>query len=691
MDRSTLWAAATLTILVPFIADPLIAADGDPGETGTVTLSAADLDNGVFVLKGWKYQTGDDPSWSRPELDDTSWERLSTAWLETESPEEMPAGGWTGIGWFRLRLRRSPDLEGRILGLRLRQFGASEIYLDGELLRSHGKVASDPADEIARWPRTTRLLPIYDTAEHLLAVRYSNAAATRRPGSSRLGFVAAVTDLEGSLERIYAHLAGRAGRWKLWVGAALAFSVLHVCMFAFRPQEKSNLYFAVATAGFAGLVGFSGLEGYVSEPLWAVLVTKAAFASGVVMLLGFTCFNELYFENQWRWLLRLELLVGVLALVWTLVFGTPTAFYIYAFVVVSTMVPGMPSIKIDNAASALLTLGFAVVGTTGIAQILAALGWFGPDRTDLEIYPYGMLFLFLSISISLAHHLATTHRELEQQLVQVRELSEKALEQEQQSRRREIERRLLEADNDRKTEELEQARKLQLSLLPEKLPRIPGVEVSFTMRPATEVGGDYYDYVESGGTLTLAIGDATGHGLQAGMLAMSAKSLFHTASSRADVVDAMRSIARGIDGMRLGRMNMALALMRYDAGRWQLTSAGMPPFLHYRAASARVEEIELPAPPLGTIRSHIYRVAEVVLEPGDLLLGMSDGLPETLDPDDGMFGYAALKPLLVELAERPLDEILQGFLDAAHHWAAGRSPEDDLTLLLARRPVEAPE
>ncbi len=682
MDRLTLWGAAALAILLLVIAAPPIASANDTGGTGIVTLSAADLDDSALRLDGWKYRPGDDPSGCRPDLDDSSWEQLSTAWLE-----EPPASGWTGIGWFRLRLRRSPDLEGRPLGLSLRQLGASEIYLDCELLVSHGRVASNPADEVAQWPRTTELLPIDDTAEHLLAIRYSNASATRRPGENQLGFAVFVTDLEGRLERLYAHLASRAGRWKLWVGAALAFSLLHVCLFAFRPLEKNNLYFAVAAAGFAGLVGFGGMESYESDPFRALLYTRAAFASGVIMLLGFTFFNELYFENQWRWMLRLQLLLGVLALVWTLAFGQPTAFYIYAFVVVSAMAPGVAPRKKKDAGSSLLRVAFFVVGGTGIAQVLNALGWFG--SRDLEIYPYGMLFLFLSISISLAQHMATTHRALEQQLVQVRELSEKALEQERQSRQREIERRLLEVDNARKTEELEQARKLQLSLLPENHPRIPGIEVSFMMRPATEVGGDYYDYIESDGTLTLALGDATGHGLQAGMLAMSAKSLFQTASGRADVAEALKSIARGIDGMRLGRMNMALALIRYDAGRWQLTSAGMPPFLHYRAANARVEEIKLPAPPLGTMRGHQYGVAEIVLEPGDLLLGMTDGLPETLDPDDGMLGYAALKPLLIDLAEQPLDEVLQGFLNAAQHWAAGRSPEDDLTLLVARRPAEA--
>ncbi len=682
MDRLTLWGAAALALLVTFIGDPAIASADDREETGVVVLAAADLDDSALLLEGWKYQPGDDPSWCRPELDDTSWERLSTAWLE-----EPPAGGWDGIGWFRLRLRRSPDLEGRILGLSLRQHGASEIYLDCKLLVSYGRVASNPADEIVRWPRVTRLLPIYDTEDHVLAVRYSNASATRRPGGNRLGFAGFVTDLEGSLEWIYSYLGGRAGRWKLWVGAALAFALLHMCLFAFRPQETSNLYFAVAAASFAGLVGFMGLENYESDPFWAVLYTKAAFASGIVMLLGFTCFNELYFESKWWWMLRLQLLLGMLALVWTLVFGRPTGFYIYAFVVVSTMVLGMTSIKKKDAGSTMLTLGFLVVGVTGIAQVLNALGWLG--RVDREIYPYGMLFLFLSISISLAHHLATTHQELEQQLVQVRELSEQALEQEQQSRQREIERRLLEVDNARKTEELEEARKLQLSLLPEHRPRIPGIEVGFTMRPATEVGGDYYDFIESDDTLTLAIGDATGHGLQAGMLAMSTKSLFQTASGRADIADVLKTIARGIDAMQLGRMNMALALIRYDAGCWQLTSAGMPPFLHYRAASAQVEEIELPAPPLGTIPGHRYGVAEVVLEPGDLLLGMTDGLPETLNLDDEMLGYAALKPLLVELAEQPLDEILQGLLDAAEHWADGRSPEDDLTFLVVQQSVES--
>ena len=74
-----------------------------------------------------------------------------------------------------------------------------------------------------------------------------------------------------------------------------------------------------------------------------------------------------------------------------------------------------------------------------------------------------------------------------------------------------------EAENSRKSQELEEARKLQLALLPEKLPDLPNLQIAVYMKTATEVGGDYYDfYISADGTLNVAMGDATGHGMQAG-------------------------------------------------------------------------------------------------------------------------------------------------------------------------------
>ena len=73
--------------------------------------------------------------------------------------------------------------------------------------------------------------------------------------------------------------------------------------------------------------------------------------------------------------------------------------------------------------------------------------------------------------------------------------------------------------NDRRAQELEEARHLQLSMLPKKLPNLPHLDIAAYMKTASEVGGDYYDFhLGEDGTLTIAVGDATGHGLKAGTM-----------------------------------------------------------------------------------------------------------------------------------------------------------------------------
>ena len=86
---------------------------------------------------------------------------------------------------------------------------------------------------------------------------------------------------------------------------------------------------------------------------------------------------------------------------------------------------------------------------------------------------------------------------------------------------------LAEAESARKTRELDEARNLQLSMLPKQLPKLPHLDIAVYMKTATEVGGDYYDFhVHADGTLTVILGDATGHGMMSGMMVSIMKSLF---------------------------------------------------------------------------------------------------------------------------------------------------------------------
>jgi len=119
--------------------------------------------------------------------------------------------------------------------------------------------------------------------------------------------------------------------------------------------------------------------------------------------------------------------------------------------------------------------------------------------------------------------------------------------------------KIIQADNDRKTKELEDARLLQLSMLPKELPELPHLDIAVYMKTATEVGGDYYDFnVDADGTLTVLVGDATGHGMMSGMMVSIMKSFFISQRTNIELKQFFENSNNSIKDMHLGRLMMAL-------------------------------------------------------------------------------------------------------------------------------------
>lgn len=249
----------------------------------------------------------------------------------------------------------------------------------------------------------------------------------------------------------------------------------------------------------------------------------------------------------------------------------------------------------------------------------------------------------------------------------------------------EVASRLLEAENARKSQELEDARRFQLSLLPKDLPEHPGFEVAVHVRTATEVGGDYYDFhLSPDGVLTAAIGDATGHGAKAGTLVTVIKSLFTAAAPGAELPTFLEEAARTIRRMELGRMSMALALVRLAGTELSVSSAGMPPVLIYRAAQARVEEVELPGVPLGALADPTYDERRLELAPGDAVLLASDGFAELQDAAGDPMGYVRVREEFAAAAPHAPGEAVERLATAAREWSGGGPPSDDVTLVVLR-------
>lgn len=241
------------------------------------------------------------------------------------------------------------------------------------------------------------------------------------------------------------------------------------------------------------------------------------------------------------------------------------------------------------------------------------------------------------------------------------------------------------AENQRRASELEEARQLQLSMLPQEIPELPHLDLAAYMKPASEVGGDYYDFhLSPDGALTVALGDATGHGLKAGTMVTAMKSLFTTHGHQPHLAEIFRQSNRALKQMNLRQLYMTLLLVRIDGWRLTICGAGMPPILIHHTATQQVEEIDLKGMPLGCVLEFVYEQREVMLAPGDVIVLMSDGFAERFNPHGEILGYEHAKKVLVTIASQSADKIIQHFVQTGETWAGGEPQNDDVTFVVVK-------
>jgi serine phosphatase RsbU (regulator of sigma subunit) len=243
----------------------------------------------------------------------------------------------------------------------------------------------------------------------------------------------------------------------------------------------------------------------------------------------------------------------------------------------------------------------------------------------------------------------------------------------------------LEAENEQRARELEGARQLQLSMLPKSIPQPPHLEVAVYMKPAAEVGGDYYDFhLADDGTLTVAVGDATGHGLKAGTVVTAMKSLFRTFAAEPEIAQVFTRSSRVLKEMNLRSLFMGLTMIKLNGRRLKISAAGMPPMLIFRAETGQVEEVLIKAMPLGSVNGYPYREHELSLGHGDVVVLMSDGLPERFNPVGEMFDYSRTVDALATASAFSPQGIIEHLVSAGEAWAEGRPQDDDITFVVLK-------
>jgi serine phosphatase RsbU (regulator of sigma subunit) len=198
------------------------------------------------------------------------------------------------------------------------------------------------------------------------------------------------------------------------------------------------------------------------------------------------------------------------------------------------------------------------------------------------------------------------------------------------------------ADRTRSRDELEVARRLQRDLLPRESPPLPGYEFAFSYRAANTIGGDYYHFLPvEGGKVALLVGDASGHGMAAGLLMAISDTTLHIAletdpSPLAVAAMLNRTLTR--TGGTRAFMSLFYGLLDPDSGHLDYVCAGHP-FALLRQADGGLKRLGIGSYPLG-LRDGLKLEAETAeIAIGDLLVLYTDGIPEAVDKNGESFGY----------------------------------------------------
>jgi hypothetical protein len=241
------------------------------------------------------------------------------------------------------------------------------------------------------------------------------------------------------------------------------------------------------------------------------------------------------------------------------------------------------------------------------------------------------------------------------------------------------------AENERRSDELKAAKDFQQSMLPKTLPARSDLDIATLLRSSTEIGGDYYDFFEQqNGELFVVCGDATGHGIISGMMVSIAKAGLNGISSNSpnDILKQLNKVIKKVD---LGTMRMSLNILKISHSSVTFSSAAMPPIYYYNSIQKKVEEIELSGLPLGGLREEYFDETERSFNAGDVIVLISDGLPEAPNNAGELFDYHRVHQVIEQCAEKNATEIKDQLINAVDAWLKGKNNPDDITIIVIKK------
>lgn len=242
---------------------------------------------------------------------------------------------------------------------------------------------------------------------------------------------------------------------------------------------------------------------------------------------------------------------------------------------------------------------------------------------------------------------------------------------------------------ERLDEEVSLAREIQMSTLPTRMPDVPGYDLHGAFRPADHAGGDLFDLVVLGDKLFMLLGDATGHGFGPALSATQMQAMLRVAfRCGANLDEAYRHVnnqmAEDLPDDRF--VTAFIGFLDPETHEVRFHSGGQGPILHFRASTMTCEWHKPTTFPVGIMEMDTpEKSSSLSMEPGDVLVILSDGVYEYANREGGQFGEERVATLMKYHHDLPMADLCKQIFIAVEEFGDGKPQGDDISIVVVKR------
>lgn len=247
------------------------------------------------------------------------------------------------------------------------------------------------------------------------------------------------------------------------------------------------------------------------------------------------------------------------------------------------------------------------------------------------------------------------------------------------------EKKIIEIDNYQKTFEMNETRKILENFIPQKKLIFNDFEICASISTAEVVGGDFFDYYINDNELRFFLADGSGHGLQAGVLVVSLKTMLISLDIFQKPSKTLSSINETLNKIHFNKLFLCMAIFGLKNSVIYFANAGLPPIFHYVAKENLIRTYRHKNIPLGIKSDFKFEESTIEIQPNDILLTFSDGLNELFDENKQMLGFENISNTLINSASSSAEGIISRFEDLIQKWKKNQIQNDDISIIVIKR------